>query len=349
MLDSHGYAAKEAHARLAPFGFKRRDPGPEDVVLELTHCGICHSDIHYVNNDWGFTQFPVVPGHEIVGRVTHVGAAVSKFKVGELAAIGCLVDSCRQCGPCVAGEEHMCHQHATPTYCGVERGTGLPTYGGYSNNYVVDQRFALKLAAHLDPAAAAPLLCAGVTTYSPLRQWQAGPGQRVGIVGLGGLGHIAIKLARAMGTHVVAFTTTPSKAEDAQRLGAHEVVLSKDTAQMRKQRGSLDLILDTVSADHDINEYLALLAPDKTLVQLGMPTAPLAVSAMALCAGRKRLTSSMIGGLRETQEMLDFCATHNLACDIESIAIQQVNEAYERILRNDVKYRFVIDLASLRS
>jgi alcohol dehydrogenase (NADP+) len=349
MLDSHGYAAQQANARLAPFSFKRRDPGPQDIVLEITHCGICHSDIHYARNDWGFTQFPVVPGHEIVGRVTHAGSAVTKFKVGDVAAIGCLVDSCRQCSPCQAGNEHMCEQHPTPTYSGVERGTSLPTYGGYSNNYVVDQRFALRVGSKVNPAAAAPLLCAGITTYSPLRHWKVGPGQRVGVVGLGGLGHVALKLGRAMGAHMVAFTTSPGKAQDAERLGAHEVVLSKDETQMRKQLGSFDLILDTVSAAHDVNVYLGLLAPDKTLVQLGMPSEPLAVSSMALCVGRKRLSSSMIGGLTETQEMLDFCAKHNIGCDIESIAIQQVNEAYERVLRNDVKYRFVIDLASLRN
>jgi uncharacterized zinc-type alcohol dehydrogenase-like protein len=349
MLQSYGFAASEARGRLAPFAFKRRDPKPQDVVLEITHCGVCHSDIHYVNNDWGFSRFPIVPGHEIVGRVTHVGGEVTKLKVGDSAAIGCLVDSCRQCQPCVAGEEHLCQQMPTPTYCGVERETSLPTYGGYSNNYVVDQRFALKLASNLDPAAAAPLLCAGITTYSPLRHWQVGPGQKVGIVGLGGLGHIALKFARKMGAHTVAFTTSPGKAEDAERLGAHEVVLSKDAAQMSKHRGSFDLILDTVSAPHDLNTYIAMLARDKTLVQIGMPAEPLAISAMALCMGRKRVSSSMIGGLRETQEMLDFCSAHNIACDVESIAIQQVNEAYERVLRNDVKYRFVIDLASLRA
>jgi uncharacterized zinc-type alcohol dehydrogenase-like protein len=348
MLDSHGYAAQHAHARLAPFAFQRRDPGAQDIVLELTHCGVCHSDIHYAHNDWGFTQFPVVPGHEIVGRVTRTGSAVTKFNVGDVAAIGCLVDSCRQCAACEAGNEHLCERRPTSTYNGMERGTSRPTYGGYSNNYVVDQRFALRVGAQVDPAAAAPLLCAGITTYSPLRHWQVGPGQKVGVVGLGGLGHVALKLGRAMGAHMVAFTTSSGKAEDAQRLGAHEVVLSKDEAQMRQQRGSFDLILDTVSAAHDVNAYLGLLASDKTLVQLGMPAEPLQVHAMALCMGRKRLTSSMIGGLAETQEMLDFCATHHIGCDIESIAIQQVNEAYERILRNDVKYRFVIDLASLR-
>jgi len=348
MLDSHGYAALKAHDRLAPFSFQRRDLAPQDVLLELTHCGICHSDIHFVNNDWGLSSYPLVPGHEIVGRVTRTGSAVTKFKVGDWAAIGCIVDSCRKCSPCQAGDEHFCENYMTGTYGSMERDGSRPTYGGYSNNYVVDQRFVLKLPNTLDPAAAAPLLCAGITTYSPLRHWQVGPGQKIGVVGVGGLGHIAIKLARAMGAHVVAFTTSRSKMEDAQRLGAHEAVLSSDKAQMQRHMGSFDFLLDTVSASHDINAYIQLLARDKTLVMIGMPAEPLAVSAMGLGFGRKRLASSIIGGMRETQEMLDFCGTRNVVCDIEQIAIQQVNEAYERVLRNDVKYRFVIDLASLR-
>ena len=348
MINARGYAAAKAQARLAPFSFQRRDPGPEDVVLDLMYCGICHSDIHYVNNDWGITAFPVVPGHEIVGRVTQAGSKVTKFKRGDLAAIGCLVDSCRKCGPCEAGDEHFCVEYPTPTYSGVQRDGKTPTYGGYSNNYVVDQRFALQVSPALDPAAAAPLLCAGITTYSPLRHWKVGAGQKVGVVGLGGLGHMGIKLARAMGAHVVAFTTSPAKVEDARRLGANEVVLSTDSAQVQRHRGSFDFILDTVSAAHDLNAYVALLAHDSTLVQIGMPAQPLAIHAMTLAYGRKRVASSMIGGLRETQEMLDFCATHNIVSDVEHIAIQQVNEAYERVLRNDVKYRFVIDLASLR-
>lgn len=349
MINSRGYAASAARAELAPFAFQRRDPGPDDVVLDLLYCGICHSDIHYVHNDWGISRYPLVPGHEIVGRVTQVGSRVTKFSRGDLAAIGCLVDSCRTCNSCQAGDEHWCEQHPTPTYAGVERGTRNPTYGGYSDNYVVDQRFALRISSHLDPAATAPLLCAGITTYSPLRHWQVGAGQKVGVVGLGGLGHIAIKLARAMGAHVVAFTTSPGKFEDAQRLGAHEVVLSKDSQQMQRHLGSFDFILDTVSAAHDVNAYLALVRRDRTLVQVGMPAQPIAVAAMSLAYGRKRLSSSMIGGLEETQEMLDFCAEHRIVSDIELIAIQQVNEAYERVLRNDVKYRFVIDLASLRT
>lgn len=348
MINSRGYAASAARAELAPFAFQRRDPGPDDVVLDLLYCGICHSDIHYVHNDWGISRYPLVPGHEIVGRVTQVGSRVTKFSCGDLAAIGCLVDSCRTCNSCQAGDEHWCEQHPTPTYAGVERGTRNPTYGGYSDNYVVDQRFALRISPHLDPAATAPLLCAGITTYSPLRHWQVGAGQKVGVVGLGGLGHIAIKLARAMGAHVVAFTTSPGKFEDAQRLGAHEVVLSKDSQQMQRHLGSFDFILDTVSAAHDVNAYLALVRRDRTLVQVGMPAQPIAVAAMSLAYGRKRLSSSMIGGLEETQEMLDFCAEHGITSEIEIIPIQQINEAYERMLRSDVKYRFVIDMASLK-
>jgi uncharacterized zinc-type alcohol dehydrogenase-like protein len=290
----------------------------------------------------------VVPGHEIVGRVIAVGKAVDKFKPGDLAAIGCLVDSCRKCAPCRVGEEQFCIERPTATYNSVERGSSLPTFGGYSNNYVVDQRFALKVAPTLNPAAAAPLLCAGITTYSPLRHWQAGPGRQVGVVGLGGLGHVAIKIARAMGAHTVAFTTSPSKFQDAQRLGAHEVVLSTDANQMQRRGGSFDFMLDTVSAPHDVNSLVALLKRDCTLAMIGMPAEPFSVSAMGLAAGRRSVASSMIGGLRETQEMLDFCATHNIAADIELIAIQQINEAFQRLQRNDVKYRFVIDLASLR-
>jgi alcohol dehydrogenase (NADP+) len=349
MINTRGYAAAAARDPLAPFAFQRRDPGPQDVVLDLLYCGICHSDIHFAHNDWGISRYPLVPGHEIVGRVTHVGSGVTKFSRGDLAAIGCLIDSCRSCRSCQAGDEHFCEQRPTPTYGGVERGTGNATYGGYSDNYVLDQHFALKISPKLDPAATAPLLCAGITTYSPLRHWGVSAGQKVGVVGLGGLGHIGIKLARAMGAHVVAFTTSPGKFEDAQRLGAHEVVLSTDSKQMQRHFGSFDFILDTVSAAHDVNAYIALLGRDRTLVQVGMPAQPIAISAMGLAFGRKRIASSMIGGLRETQEMLDFCADHQIVSDIELIAIQQVNEAYERVLRNDVKYRFVIDLASLRT
>jgi alcohol dehydrogenase (NADP+) len=349
MLDSHGYAAAAAHARLEPFKFQRRDAGANDVVLELLFCGICHSDLHFVNNDWGFSQYPLVPGHEIVGRVVSAGSDVSKFKPGDVAAIGCLIDSCRVCAPCQTGDEHFCEQRPTATYNSVERGTALPTYGGYSTNYVVDERFAMKISPKLDLAAAAPLLCAGITTYSPLRHWQVKPGQKVGVVGVGGLGHVGIKLARAMGAHVVAFTTSAAKFEDARRLGAHEVVLSTESAQLHKHAGSFDFILNTVSANHDVNALINLLKRDCTMAMIGMPGEPVAVSSMALTLGRRRLSSSMIGGMRETQEMLDFCAEHNIVADIETIAIQQVNEAYARLLRNDVKYRFVIDLKSLHA
>lgn len=348
MLESRGYAAGQVRAPLVPFNFERRDAGSNDVVLELLHCGICHSDLHYVNNDWGFTRYPVVPGHEIVGRVAAIGGGVQKFKIGDLAAIGCLVDSCRKCAPCLNGEEQFCTEYPTATYNSVERGSDRPTFGGYSNNYVVDERFTLKLSSKLDPAAAAPLLCAGITTYSPLRHWHAGPGQRIGVVGLGGLGHVAIKLAHAMGAHTVAFTTSPSKYEDAKRLGADEVVLSTDANQMRRQAASFDFMLDTVSAAHDVNAMVGLLKRDCTLVMIGMAAEPVAISSMGLALGRRSIASSMIGGLRETQEMLDFCASHSIVADVEPIAIQQVNDAFERMLRNDVKYRFVIDLASLR-
>jgi uncharacterized zinc-type alcohol dehydrogenase-like protein len=347
MLESHGYAASAARGQLAPFEFHRREALPHDVVLELLYCGICHSDLHSVNNDWGFTRYPVVPGHEIVGRVIAVGSEVEKFNRGDLAAIGCLIDSCRQCAPCHGGEEQFCVERPTATYNAVERGSSMPTFGGYSNNYVVDQRFALKVSPTLDPAATAPLLCAGITTYSPLRHWKVGPGQRIGVVGLGGLGHVAIKIASAMGAHTVAFTSSPTKFDDAERLGADEVVLSTDADQMRRQTGSFDFMLDTVSAPHDVNALAALLKRDCTLAMIGMPAQPLAVSAMSLAFGRRSIASSMIGGLRETQEMLDFCAAHKIVAEIEHIAIQQINEAYVRLQRNDVKYRFVIDLASL--
>jgi alcohol dehydrogenase (NADP+) len=347
MIDSHGYAAQEVGGRLAPFAFQRRDAGPADVVLEVLHCGICHSDIHFVNNDWGFSKYPIVPGHEIVGRVVSVGADVTKFGVGDIAGIGCLVNSCRECGACKDDQEQACEQFATPTYGGFERGTKIPTYGGYSNNYVIDEHFAVKISPNLDPAAAAPLLCAGITTYSPLRHWGIGAGHRVGVVGLGGLGHMALKLATAMGAHVVMFTTSPGKAEDARSLGADEVVISTDKSQMRQQYGSLDFIVDTVSATHDLNVLLNCLRRDATMCLVGMPATPSPVSAMALAGGRKRLSGSAIGGIAETQEMMDFCAANGIAADIEPIEMREVNEAYERILRNEVKYRYVIDLASL--
>ena len=346
MIEAHGRAAMEAAGRLEPFDFQRRDPRSNDVVLEVLHCGICHSDLHYVNNDWGFTTYPIVPGHEIVGRVTHVGADVRKFNVGELVAIGCLVDSCRKCPACEAGEEQACESFPTPTYGGYERDTRLPTYGGYSNNYVVDEDFALKLRDDVDLAAVAPLLCAGITTYSPLRHWQIGDGQAIGVVGLGGLGHIAVKIGKALGAEVVVFTTSPSKAEDARRLGADDVVLSTDAKDMKRRRGELSFIIDTVSGAHDVNGLLKMLQRDGTLCLVGMPD-QLAIAPAAITSGRKRVAGSAIGGLQETQEMLDFCASHGIVADVEAIGVDQINDAYARMLRNDVQYRFVIDLASL--
>jgi alcohol dehydrogenase (NADP+) len=348
MIESHGRAAMEAGGALEPFAFERRDPGPSDVVIDVLHCGICHSDIHFVDNDWGMSVYPLVPGHEIVGRVSSVGSEVDRFAVGDLAAIGCLVDSCRTCDACRSGQEQACEKRATPTYGGYERETNHPTYGGYSNNYVVDQRFALRVPSALDPAAAAPLLCAGITTYSPLRHWGIGPDHTLGVVGLGGLGHMALKFGHALGARVVMFTTSESKADDARRLGADDVVLSTDRAQMHRHRGDIDFVLDTVSAAHDIDSILGTVKRDGTLCLLGMPEKPMSVRAMGLAAGRKRLAGSAIGGMPETQEMLDFCAEHGIVADIESIDVAQIEEAYTRIQKNDIKYRFVLDMATLK-
>ena len=321
---------------------------PGDVAIDILYCGVCHSDLHQARNEWHNTIYPVVPGHEIVGRVVATGAGVTRFQVGDLAAVGCMVDSCRGCASCQAGLEQYCEHFPTFTYNGPDKHLGGMTYGGYAESIVVDQAFTLKISSGVNLAATAPLLCAGITTYSPLRHWQAGPGRKVGIVGLGGLGHMGVKLARAMGAHVVLFTTSPGKAEDALRLGAHEVVLSKDANAMGRHAGSFDFILDAVSAAHDINAYLNLLKLDGTLTLVGAPENPLPVAAFNLLMGRKRFAGSCIGGIAETQEMLDFCAAHGIASDIETIAIQQINEAYARLLKGDVKYRFVIDMASLK-
>ena len=347
MAHSHGYAALSAKATLTPFSFERRDPGPHDVTMDILFCGICHSDLFFVNNDWGFSVFPMVPGHEIVGRVTSVGAAVSKFKVGDTAAIGCIVDSCRHCDPCTHDMENMCLEGPTPTYSGYERTGGRQTFGGYSNIYVADEAYMVKVPPGLDPAGAAPLLCAGITTYSPLRHWGVGPGKRVGVVGIGGLGHVAIKLASAMGATVVVFTTSPGKIADAMALGASEVVVSTDAAQMAAQTGRLDFVLDTISAKHAMDSYLATLKIDGTLCLVGAPAEPVSVGAFSLIMGRKSLAGSPIGGIAETQEMLDFCGQHGITADIELIAMADVNAAYERLHRSDVKYRFVIDMQTL--
>ncbi|MGJ0429811.1 NAD(P)-dependent alcohol dehydrogenase [Methylobacter sp.] len=348
MQKTIGYAAHDHHAPLVPFRFERRDPMPTDVQIEILFCGVCHSDLHQVRNEWGGSVFPIVPGHEIVGRVAAIGSAVTDFKLGELVGVGCLVDSCGTCPDCHDHQEQFCDA-ATFTYNSPDPHTGSMTYGGYSNQIVVDQRFVLHISDSLDPAAAAPLLCAGITTYSPLRHWQIGPNDKVGIVGLGGLGHMAVKFARAFGAHVVLFTTSASKIEDAKRLGAHEVVVSKDSEAMGKQRASFDFILNTVAASHNLDDYTALLKRDGTLCLVGVPDhAHPSPNAANLIFKRRRIAGSLIGGLKETQEMLDFCAQHHITADIEIIPIQQINQAYERMLKSDVKYRFVIDLASLK-
>jgi len=340
------FATAGATAPLAATAIERRQPLATDVQIQILYCGVCHSDLHFARNEWAFTQYPAVPGHEIVGRVTAVGGGVKKFKVGDTVGVGCLVDSCRTCPDCRSGLEQFC-TGMVMTYGSMDRHLGTPTLGGYAQSIVVTEDFVLRMPAHLNLAAAAPLLCAGITTYSPLRHWKVGPGQKVGIVGLGGLGHMGVKFAKAFGAHVVLFTTSPGKAADAKRLGAHEVVVSTDAAQMAAQAGSFDFILDAVSASHDINAYLNLLKHDGNLVLLGAPAEPLPVAAFPLIFRRRSFSGSLIGGLPETQEMLDFCGQHNITCDIEMIRMDQINSAYERMLKSDVKYRFVIDMASL--
>ncbi len=342
-----GYAALSATSPLAPHSFQRREPLADDVQIEILYCGICHSDLHTARNEWGGTVYPVVPGHEIVGRVTAVGSGVSRFKLGQMVGVGCLVDSCQHCDECAQGEEQFCNA-GIQTYNSPDKHSGARTLGGYSNRIVVDQRFVLRIPEGVDPAATAPLLCAGITTYSPLRHWRVGPGMTVGIVGLGGLGHVALRIAKALGAKVVLFTTSPGKEADARRLGADEVVISKDKAQMARHQGKLDLILDTVAAAHDLDALLKQLRRDGTLVLVGAPDRPHpSPNVFNLIARRRRIAGSLIGGIRETQEMLDFCARHGIVADIEKIAIQDINEAYERMLRSDVKYRFVIDMATL--
>ena len=348
MISSKGYASHNATAPLAPYSFERRDPGPHDVVIDILYCGVCHSDIHQVRNEWGTASYPMVPGHEIVGRVSSVGSAVTKFKAGDLAGVGCLVDSCRTCVNCQDGEEQFCLNGATFTYNSPEKQTGGFTNGGYSNNIVVDDAFVLKISPKLDLAATAPLLCAGITTYSPLKHWKVGPGHKVGVVGLGGLGHMALKFARSFGAQVVQFTTSENKVADAKRLGAHEVVVTKDAAAVAKHANSFDFILDTVSAPHDVNAMLALLKRNGSMVLVGVPPEPMALPAGTFIFGRRSLAGSLIGGLPETQEMLDYCADHGIVSDIELIPIDRINEAFERTVKADVKYRFVIDMASLK-
>jgi uncharacterized zinc-type alcohol dehydrogenase-like protein len=347
MPPSKGYAALDKQSALAPFNFTRREPLASEIVVEILFCGVCHSDLHMSRNEWGQSIYPMVPGHEIVGRVTAAGSAVTKFKVGDIAAVGVIVDSCRKCAPCKKGEEHFCDEGATLTYAVPDRVDGSITMGGYSNNYVVDERFAHTVPANLDLAAVAPLLCAGITTYSPLRHWKAGPGKKVGIVGLGGLGHMALKFAHSFGAHVVQFTTNLRKKEDALRLGADEVVQSTDPEAMKAHTKSFDLILDTVSAPHSIDDYLVLLKQDATMTLVGLPEVPPSFSVFNLITKRASIAGSMIGGMPETQEMLNYCGEHNIVSDIEVIRIDQVNEAFVRLLKQDVKYRFVIDMSSL--
>ncbi|MGP2759768.1 NAD(P)-dependent alcohol dehydrogenase [Serratia marcescens] len=346
---THAYAAHDAKSALVPFDYQPRALRDHDVQIQVLFCGVCHSDLHQARNEWSNTIYPVVPGHEIVGRVSAVGDHVSRYRVGDLVGVGCMVDSCRSCPSCDEGLEQYCENGFTGTYNGQDRQTGAVTYGGYSTDLVVDQDFVLRVPENLDPAGVAPLLCAGITTYSPLRQWGAGPGKKVGIVGLGGLGHMGVKLARAMGAHVVLFTTSPSKIEDAKRLGAHEVVISRNPEEMTQHVNSFDFILNTVAAQHDLNPFLNLLRRDGTLTLVGAPEhdhpSP---QVFNLIMKRRRIAGSLIGGIAETQEMLDFCGQHGITSDIELIPMQQINEAYERMLKSDVKYRFVVDIDSLR-
>ncbi len=343
------YAAQGPRTPLAPFPIERRECGPRDVQIDILYCGVCHSDLHMARGEWGISQHPVVPGHEIIGRVSAVGSAVKGFRVGGMAAVGCLVDSCRTCASCREGLEQYCTGGATFTYNSPDKHfPGRMTYGGYSRRIVVDEAFVLRVSEKLDAAAAAPLLCAGITTYSPLRHWKVGRGRKVGIVGLGGLGHMGVKFAAALGAETVLFTTSPSKVADGRRLGAHDVVLSRDEAAMARHAGSFDFILDTVSASHELDPFTSLLRRDGTLCLVGAPEhAHPSPSAMNLIFGRRSIAGSLIGGIAETQEMLDFCAEHRIVSDIEMIRMDQINDAYERMLRSDVRYRFVIDLATL--
>lgn len=351
MYNAKAYAVASATSPFAPHTISRRDMTDQDVQIEILYCGICHSDVHYARDEWHSvmpTVYPCVPGHEIVGRVTSVGSAVTKFKPGDLAGVGCLVDADLTCPTCREGLEQLCPNQVL-TYGGPDKHLGGVTYGGYSESIVVDERFVLRIPANLDLAGVAPLLCAGITTYSPMRRWGEITGKKVGVVGLGGLGHMGVKFAKAFGANVVVFTTSPGKKEDALRLGADDVIISTSTEEMEKHAGSFDFILDTIAAVHNINAYINMLRHDGTITLVGAPEKPLAVEAFALIFGRRSLSGSLIGGIRETQEMLDFCAEHTITSDVEVIPIQKLNEAYERLVKSDVKYRFSIDMASLKS
>lgn len=349
--NAKAYSAASATSPLAADAILRRNPTERDVQIEILFCGVCHSDVHQVRNEWSEampTVYPCVPGHEIVGRVTKVGSDVEKYKGGDLVAVGCLVDSDHTCPRCQENFEQFC-PNVTFTYNSPDRHLGGVTFGGYSDSIVVDERFVLRVPTNLDPAGVAPLLCAGITTYSPMRHWGVSKGKKVGVVGLGGLGHMGVKFAHALGAHVVVFSTSPGKTEDAHRLGANEVVISRNADEMQKHAGTFDFILDTVSANHDVNAYLNLLGHDGNMTLVGAPEKPLAVSAFSLLINRRSLSGSLIGGIAETQEMLDFCGKHNITADVEVIPIQKINDAYERLLKSDVKYRFCIDMESLRS
>lgn len=347
MIATKGYAAHNATSALEAWNFERRDLNVDDVHIDILYCGVCHSDIHQVRNEWHNSIFPMVPGHEIVGRVKAVGSAVGKFKVGDLVGVGCMVDSCQECRNCKEGVEQYCEHGSTGTYNSYERDKKTPTYGGYSNQIVTKEKFVLSVSEKLDIKGVAPLLCAGITTYSPLRHWKVGKGHKVAVLGLGGLGHMAVKFAVSFGAEVTMLSTSPSKEADAKRLGAHHFVLTSDTAQLKSKRGYFDFIIDTVSAEHNYMTYLEMLRTNGVMICVGAPPTPAQISAFSLIGGRKSLAGSLIGGIAETQEMLDYCATHNIVSDVEIIAMNQINEAYERMLKADVKYRFVIDLATL--
>lgn len=347
MLPTKSYAAQDAKTPLAPFSFERRDPRENDVLIEISHCGVCHSDIHQVRNEWGNSIYPMVPGHEIVGRVKKVGPGVTKFKEGDLVGVGCMVDSCRECESCKHGEEQYCEKGNTGTYNAYERDGKTISQGGYSSQIVVDQDFVLKVSEKLPIEGVAPLLCAGITTYSPLRHWKVGKGHKVAVLGLGGLGHMAVKFASSFGAEVTMLSTSASKEKDAKRLGAHHFALTKDRDQVKALSNKFDFIINTVSAPHDYNMYLGMLKLNGVMICVGAPEVPTPVSAFALIMGRRSVAGSLIGGIPETQEMLDYCAEHNIVSDVEVILIDQVNEAYERMLKGDVRYRFVIDMKSL--
>jgi uncharacterized zinc-type alcohol dehydrogenase-like protein len=349
MLETIGYAAQTPKASLAPWTFQRRSAGKNDVLVEILYCGVCHSDIHQARDEWGGGIFPMVPGHEIVGRVQQVGKSVKRFKVGDSVGVGCFVDSCRKCPHCKHGLENYCDKHFALTYNGTEMDLKTPTYGGYSNQIVVDQHFVLKIPKSLDLARTAPLLCAGITTYSPLKHWKVGKGHRLGVMGLGGLGHMAVKFGKAMGAHVTVLSTSPNKAADAKRLGAKSFVVTTNPDELAKHAGTLDFILSTVAAKHDIDVPLNLLKTDGTLIMVGVPEEPLAMHPASIIMKRKKIGGSLVGGIKETQEMLNFCGKHKIMADIELIPIQKINEAYDRTVRGDVKYRFVIDNATIKA